>query len=90
MGLLNAKNIAKAKDLALKNKEKLAPAITKATSAIDRKTGGKHTDKLKKLDDAAAKISGTAPPAADAGTPPPPNAAPTAPTPPTFDPPMPE
>jgi hypothetical protein len=58
MGLLNAKNIAKAKDLALKNKHKIAPAVTKATSAIDKKTGGKHADKLKKLDDAAAKISG--------------------------------
>jgi hypothetical protein len=66
MGLLNAKNIAKAKDLALKNKHKIAPAVTKATSAIDKKTGGKHADKLKKLDDAAAKISGPAPDAPDA------------------------
>lgn len=60
MGLLNTKNIAKAKELALKNKHKLAPAVTKATSAIDKKTGGKHADKLKKLDDAAAKLSGAA------------------------------
>mgnify|MGYP006346319685 FL=1 len=84
MGLLNAKNIAKAKDLALKNKDKLAPAVTKATSAIDKKTGGKHADKLKKLDAAAAKISGSAakPDAA-------PDAAPSAP-PTTFDAPLPE
>ena len=61
MGLLNAKNIAKAKDLAMKNRDKVAPAVSKATGAIDKKTGGKHADKLKKLDEAAAKISGTAP-----------------------------
>ena len=60
MGLLNAKNIAKAKDLALKNKDKLAPAVTKATSAIDKKTGGKYADKLKKVDDAAAKLAAKA------------------------------
>lgn len=72
MGLLNAKNLAKAKDLALKNKDKIAPAVTKATTAIDKKTGGKHADKLKKLDDAAAKISGTAPAATRPATPPPP------------------
>jgi hypothetical protein len=85
MGLLNAKNIAKAKDLALKNKDKLAPAVTKATSAIDKKTGGKHADKLKKLDEAAAKISGTAPkPGAERSD----AASPATPT--TFDAPLPE
>jgi hypothetical protein len=61
MGLLNPKNIAKAKDLAMKNRDKVAPAVSKATGAIDKKTGGKHSDKLKKLDEAAAKISGAAP-----------------------------
>ena len=81
MGLLNAKNIAKVKDLALKNKDKLAPAVTKATSAIDKKTGGRHADKLKKVDEAAAKISGTAPAAA---------AQPVDPTLPPFDAPLPE
>jgi hypothetical protein len=58
MGLLNKKNLTKAKDLALKNKDKVAAGVTKATEAIDKKTGGKHTDKLKKLDDAAAKFAG--------------------------------
>ncbi len=61
MGLLNSKNLAKAKDLAMKNRDKVAPAVSKATGAIDKKTGGKHSDKLKKLDEAAAKISGTTP-----------------------------
>ena len=58
MGLLNKKNLTKAKDLALKNKDKVAAGVNKATEAIDKKTGGKHTDKLKKLDDAAAKFAG--------------------------------
>ncbi len=75
MGLLNAKNIAKAKDLAMKNRDKVAPAVSKATGAIDKKTGGKHADKLKKVEEAAAKISGTAPGADD--TPPPSSPPPT-------------
>lgn len=58
MGLLNARNIAKAKALAEKNKDKIASGVNKATDAIDKKTGGKHTDKLKKLDDAAKKFAG--------------------------------
>lgn len=77
MGLLNSKNIAKAKDLAMKNRDKVAPAVSKATGAIDKKTGGKHSDKLKKIDEAAAKISGATPgtapdptPDANDGTPP--------------------
>ena len=60
MGLLNKKNIAKAKALAEKNKDKIASGVNKATDKIDQKTGGKHTDKLKKLDDAAKKFAGTA------------------------------
>lgn len=58
MGLLNARNIAKAKALADKNKDKIASSVTKATDAIDKKTGGKHADKLKKIDDAAKKYAG--------------------------------
>ncbi len=57
MGLLNKKNIDKAKTLFDKNKDKIAPAVTKATSAVDKKTGGKYTDKLKKVDEAAGKIA---------------------------------
>ncbi len=58
MGLLNKRNIAKAKALAEKNKDKIASSVNKATDAIDKKTGGKHTDKLKKIDDAAKKFAG--------------------------------
>ena len=58
MGLLNARNIAKARALADKNKDKIAAGVSKATGAIDKKTGGKHADKLKKIDDAAKKFAG--------------------------------
>jgi hypothetical protein len=61
MGLLNKRNIAKAKALAEKNKDKIASSVNKATDAIDKKTGGKHTDKLKKIDDAAKKFAGDDP-----------------------------
>lgn len=50
-----------AKKLAMKNKHKVAAGVNKATDVIDKKTGGKHTDKLKKLDDAAAKFAGQPP-----------------------------
>lgn len=60
MGLLNKRNIAKAKALAEKNKDKIASSVTKATDAIDKKTGGKHRDKLQKIDDAAKKFAGDA------------------------------
>jgi hypothetical protein len=61
MGLLNKKTINKAKALAEKNKDKIAAGVSKATDAIDKKTGGQHADKLKKLDDAAAKYAGNEP-----------------------------
>jgi len=68
MGLLSSKNIAKAKALAEKNKEKIASSVNKATDAIDKKTGGKHTDTLKKVDGAAQKYAGTAPVASESDT----------------------
>ena len=57
MGLLNKKNIAKVKSLAEKNAEKIASGVNKATDAVDKKTGGKYADKLKKVDDAAKKFA---------------------------------
>lgn len=60
MGLFSKKNIDKAKSLAEKNKAKIAEGVNKATDAIDKKTGGKHHDKLRKIDDAAKKYAGTA------------------------------
>lgn len=59
MGLMDsAKKLAKNKDAILKNKDKIAQGLDKATDAIDKKTGGKYADKLKKVDEAAAKIAG--------------------------------
>ncbi|MEO6652417.1 MAG: Rv0909 family putative TA system antitoxin [Ilumatobacteraceae bacterium] len=68
MGLLNKKNIAMAKKFADKNKDKIASGVKKATDTIDEKTGCKHTDKLKKLDDAAQKFAGVDQPSTGAAT----------------------
>ena len=48
----------KAKNLANKNKDKIADGVDKATDAVDEKTGGKHTDHLEKVDDAARNYAG--------------------------------
>jgi hypothetical protein len=69
MSLLNKKNIAKAKGLFDKNKDKIGPAVSKATGAVDKKTGGKYADKLKKVDVAAAKLATKGDPAANADSP---------------------
>jgi hypothetical protein len=36
--------------------DKIADGVDKATDMIDKKTGGKHHDKLEKLDEAARKL----------------------------------
>ena len=46
----------KAKDLANKNKDKIADGVDKATDVVDDKTGGKYTDHLEKVDDMADKL----------------------------------
>jgi hypothetical protein len=46
----------KAKELADKHGDKIASAVDKTTDKIDEKTKGKYTDKLKKVDDLAAKL----------------------------------
>ncbi|MGB3733778.1 MAG: antitoxin [Ilumatobacter sp.] len=48
----------KVKNMANKNKDKIADGVDKATDVIDEKTGGKHTDNLQKADDAADKFAG--------------------------------
>lgn len=58
MGLFNTRNINKAKRLFEKNKDKIGSTVGKATDTIDRKTGGKYSDHLKKVDDAAKKLGG--------------------------------
>jgi hypothetical protein len=47
-----------AKKFAMKNKEKIAAGVDKATDVIDKKTKGKYHDKLEKVDGAAAKFGG--------------------------------
>jgi len=53
MNMLNS-----AKKFALKNKEKIAAGVDKATDTIDKKTSGKYHDKLEKVDGATAKFAG--------------------------------
>ncbi|MFT6292174.1 MAG: hypothetical protein ACJAR2_002789 [Ilumatobacter sp.] len=48
----------KIKNMANKNKRKVATGVDKATDVIDKKTDGKHTDNLQEADDAADKIAG--------------------------------
>lgn len=68
MGLFNKKNIDKAKALAEKNAAKIASGVDKATDAVDKKTGGKYSDKLRKVDGAAKKFAGRAGKATDTTT----------------------
>ena len=53
MNMLNS-----AKNFAMKNKEKIAAGVDKATDTIDKKTHGKYHDKLEKVDGATAKFAG--------------------------------
>ena len=65
MNMLNS-----AKKFAMKNKEKIAAGVDKATDTIDKKTNGKYHDKLQKVDGATAKFAGKpTDAAADTGAP---------------------
>ena len=46
----------KAKQLADEQGDKLAAAVDKTTDVVDKKTKGKYTDKLNKVDDLAKKL----------------------------------
>ena len=46
----------KAKEIADKQGDKIAAAVDKTTDAVDKKTKGKYTDKLDKVDDLAKKL----------------------------------
>ena len=48
----------KAKKLAEGNKDKIADGVDKATDIADDKTGGKFTEQLDKVDEAAEKFAG--------------------------------
>ncbi len=76
MGWLNKRNLDKAKSLFEKNKDKIADGVNKATDTIDKKTGGKHADKLKKVDEAAQKMAGKPADGADPAAPADPQPAP--------------
>ena len=54
-----AKLVQKAKSVADKNGDKIAAGVGKATDFVDKKTKGKHHDKLEKIDDLAAKLDKT-------------------------------
>ena len=53
------KLVQKAKAVADKNGDKIAAGVGKATDFVDKKTKGKHHEKLEKLDDLAAKLDKT-------------------------------
>ena len=62
MGLLNSvrklatpQNIAKAKGMAAKNADKITGTVSKATGAIDKRTGGKYRDKLDRIEGTVAE-----------------------------------
>lgn len=49
----------KAKKLAEDNADKVADGVDKATDVVDDKTGGKYSDHLEKVDEAAEKFAGS-------------------------------
>ena len=53
------KLMQKAKAVADKNGDKIATGVGQATDFVDKKTKGKHHDKLEKLDGLAAKLDKT-------------------------------
>lgn len=53
------KIMKQAKQVVDKNGDKIAAGVGKATDFVDKKTGGKHRDKLEKIDDLAAKLDKT-------------------------------
>jgi hypothetical protein len=57
MGLVNARNLRKAKELLEKNRHKVGDAVGKATTKIDEVSGGKTSNLSKKAEDAARKYS---------------------------------
>jgi hypothetical protein len=62
MGLLNARNLRKAKDLLEKNRHKVGDMVEKAGGTIDKVSGGKTSSVTAKATDAAKKYSdGTQP-----------------------------
>jgi hypothetical protein len=60
--MVNLSKLAKtAKGLADKHGDKIAAAVEKTTDMVDKKTKGKYTDKLTKVDDMAKKLDTSSP-----------------------------
>lgn len=70
-----------AKNLVDKNGDKIAAGVNKATDIVDKKTKGKHSEKLSKIDDMAKKLDKTARPRPDDVPPPEPPGPPAPPAP---------
>lgn len=69
MGLVNARNLRKAKELLEQNRHKVGDIVGKATEKLDQVSGGKTANLSKKAEDAARKYSaGGAPAPEDIGS----------------------
>ena len=60
MGLINTRNLKKAKVLLDKNRHKVGDLVGKAAVQVDKASGGKTSDVTTKLEQAARKFSSTA------------------------------
>lgn len=60
MGLINARNLKKAKVLLDKNRHKVGDLVGKAAVQVDKVSGGKTSDVTTKIEQAARKYSATA------------------------------
>jgi uncharacterized protein YjbJ (UPF0337 family) len=65
MGLLDARNINKAKGLLEKNRHKVGDLVGKATDQVDKISKGKTASVTSKIDEAARKFSDDATAATD-------------------------
>ena len=61
MGVVNARNLRKAKELLDKNRHRVGEVVDKATTQIDKVSGGKTANLSKKATEAARKYSAGAP-----------------------------
>ena len=57
MGLINTRNISKAKALLEKNRHRVGDYVGKATEQIDKVSKGKTSDMSRKIEEAARKYS---------------------------------
>jgi uncharacterized protein YjbJ (UPF0337 family) len=58
MGLMNARNLKKAKSMLEKNRHKVGDLVGKATDQVDKVSKGKTSNLTAKIDEAARKFSG--------------------------------